>query len=80
MTTRDHRTGTVELIDYLGYRIRLCRSPIDWVAFIARQGQHEKLVVSSDKESAVVAARHWIDDQLISRAHELTAGVPVLEE
>jgi hypothetical protein len=80
MTTHYQQTGTIELIDYLGYRIRLCRTPVDWVAFIIHQGQHQMLVVAPERDPVLVMARQWIDEQLILRAHDLGAKKLTLAE
>ncbi|WP_457093567.1 hypothetical protein [Microvirga sp. P5_D2] len=65
MTDPNHRPET-ELVEHMGYQIRLSPSGLDWMAFVARPKQRPTLIMGPDRESVVVKAKEWIEARLAS--------------
>ena len=64
--TDPHHSPDTELVEHKGYQVRLSRSGLDWLAFVALPKQRPTLIMAPDRAAALAKAYEWIDLQLAS--------------
>jgi hypothetical protein len=52
-----------EILEHLGYTIRLSQTDAEWMAVVARPKQRPALIVAADRRTVIEKARQWIDAQ-----------------
>jgi hypothetical protein len=61
--TDPHHLPDPELVEHDGYQIRLIRSGLEWLAFVALPKQRPTLIMAPDREAALAKAHEWIERQ-----------------
>jgi hypothetical protein len=55
--------STVEIPEHRNYRIRLRRTQVDWIGFVARRGQRPTVILGADRDALIAKAHAWIEGQ-----------------
>src|SRR5690349_13327954 len=66
MMTNPSPSQDADLIDHHGVSIRLGPSGLDWMALVAWPNRQPTLIMAPERETVLVKAREWIDQQLAS--------------
>jgi hypothetical protein len=52
-----------EVLEHLGYQIRLTHAGLEWIAAVALPKQRPTLIMAPDREGAIAKAYVWIELQ-----------------
>lgn len=52
-----------ELLEHLGYTIRISQTEFEWMAFITAPGKRPSITLGPDRDSVVAKACQWIEAQ-----------------
>jgi hypothetical protein len=68
MTESAH--AEAEVVEHLGYKIRLTHAGLDWIAAVALPKQRPVVIVAPDRDTTVAKAWSWIEARVATKDPE----------